>query len=369
MEEKGLTVSAYDLREMLEKKEPVVVLDVRPKEQREEWQIPGSIYVDAYKRLNANDPAVLDEIEIPTSGKVVTVCGAGKTSRIAANELRKRGIEAYSLEGGMKDWSLAWNTAWTQFDGFSVCQVRRTGKGCLSYILSSEKEAIIIDASLPVDVYAQLIKQHQLSVKYVIDTHIHADHLSRSKELAEYFHAPLYLPSNNKVQFVFNPITADTVFTIGSFVLEPIPTPGHTFESTSFLGNDEILLTGDTLFVDGVGRPDLKANSEEALNKSKLLYQSLQTLLSLPGEVIVLPAHTGKAVDFDEKLIQASLGKVMKSVPMLSLSEEDFINTLLQRIPATPENYLSIVDKNLKGDFSDINPVELEAGANRCAVS
>jgi glyoxylase-like metal-dependent hydrolase (beta-lactamase superfamily II)/rhodanese-related sulfurtransferase len=369
MEKNDLTVSADELRTMLENKDRVVVLDVRPREQREEWQIPGSIYVDAYKRLNANDPTVLDEVEIPTDTKVVTVCAAGRTSQIAANELRKKGIEAYSLEGGMKDWSLAWNTAWQQFDNFSVGQVRRTGKGCLSYFIVSGKEAIIIDASLPVEVYAQLTKQHQLSVKYVIETHIHADHLSRSKELAEYFQAPLYLPTPNKVQFAFNPITDDTVFTIGSIVLQSIPTPGHTLESFSFYIDNKILFTGDTLFTNGVGRPDLKSTTEESRGKAKLLFHSLQSLLSLPANVVIFPAHTNSPSAFDNHLIQTTIGEAKKNIPMLSNNEEEFINQLLQKIPPTPPNYLSIVEKNITGNYDGINPVDLEAGANRCAVS
>src|SRR5687767_10136920 len=109
MENKQLSVDAEQLRTWLEAGKDVVVLDVRPKEQREEWQIPGSIYIDAYQRLNANDPSVLDEVTIPENVPVVTVCAAGRTSTIAANQLRKKGIEAYSLEGGMKAWSMAWN--------------------------------------------------------------------------------------------------------------------------------------------------------------------------------------------------------------------------------------------------------------------
>jgi len=99
------TIKEDELRTMLENKEPVVVLDVRPKEQREEWQIPGSLYIDTYNRLKANDPTALNGIAIPENSKVVAVCAAGKTSKIAANQLRRKGIDAYSLEGGMKAWS------------------------------------------------------------------------------------------------------------------------------------------------------------------------------------------------------------------------------------------------------------------------
>lgn len=354
---------------MLEKQERVLVLDVRPNEQREEWQIPGSIHIDAYKRLNANDLSVLDDVKIPENTKVVTVCAAGRTSQIAATELRKRGFEAYSLKDGMKGWSLAWNTAYRPFDGFEIIQLRRTGKGCLSYIVASGNEAIIIDASLPVDVYATLVKQHQLIVKYVIETHIHADHLSRSKELANYFQAPLYLPSTNNVLFEFNPITSDTVFAIGSLALRSIPTPGHTLESFSFYIDDQIIFTGDTLFTNGLGRPDLKANADESRVKAALLYHSLKRLIALPHNVLILPAHTNKPVVFDGALITSTIGEVKKNISLINANENDFISTLLAKIPPTPANYLTIVEKNLTGNFSGTDSTELEAGANRCAIS
>jgi glyoxylase-like metal-dependent hydrolase (beta-lactamase superfamily II) len=283
--------------------------------------------------------------------------------------LEQKGYNASSLQDGMKGWSLAWNTAHQSFDDFEIWQIRRTGKGCLSYIIASNKEAIIIDASLPLEVYTQLINQNNLSVKYVIETHIHADHLSRSKEIAEYFHAPLYLPVPNKVQFGFYPINADTIFTIGSVVLQSIPAPGHTLESYSFYISNHILLTGDTLFTNGVGRPDLKSNVDESRQKAHLLYESLNKLLSLPDSVIVLPAHTDKPVEFDNTLIKTTIGEAKKNIVLLQSSEEEFITSLLQKIPATPPNFLSIVEKNITGNYEGINPIELEAGANRCAVS
>jgi len=95
MEKKETSVNADTLRKWLEEDKPVFVLDVRLKEQREEWQIPGSVYLDAYKRLNAGDNSVLDEVSIPENTPVVTVCAAGRTSQIAATEFRKKGIEAY----------------------------------------------------------------------------------------------------------------------------------------------------------------------------------------------------------------------------------------------------------------------------------
>ena len=369
MDNKKKNINAETLRTWLEKDEPVFIVDVRPKEQREEWQIPGSHYLNAYKRLNEGDNSVLDEIDIPENTKVVTVCAAGKTSEIASDALRQKGIEAWSLEGGMKAWGTAWNVAQKQFDDFEVVQIRRTGKGCLSYIISSNNEAIIIDASVRLAVYVHLIKQYNLSVKNVIETHIHADHLSRSKEVAAYFHVPLYLPVPNKVKFPFNKITADATFSIGAVTLKSLLTPGHTLESVSFYIENSVVFTGDTLFTNGVGRPDLKASEEESQKKAALLYHSLKKLLLFPDEVLILPAHTNKPVAFDGNMIKTTIGEVKKNIPLLRSTENDFTEFLLKNLPPTPANYLAIVETNLTGDFSDINPVELEAGANRCAIS
>jgi glyoxylase-like metal-dependent hydrolase (beta-lactamase superfamily II)/rhodanese-related sulfurtransferase len=369
MDNKELIVSSEELRRMLENNEPVVVLDVRPRDQRDEWQIPGSHYLDAYKRLNEGDYSVLDELDIPENTKVVAVCAAGRTSKIASAVLQKKGIEAYSLEGGMKGWSLAWNVANKEFDGFGVLQVRRTGKGCLSYIVFSNNEAIIVDASLPLEVYKKLVRERNLTVKYVLETHIHADHLSRSKQVADYFHAPLFLPWSNKVQFQYNEIKDGAEFSIGAVKLRAIPTPGHTPESVSFYFANTVILTGDTIFTNGIGRPDLKSNEGETRKKAALLYDSLKNLLLLPDETLILPAHANRPAGFNHELIFTTISEAKKDIPLLQGSQSDFINYLLQNLPPTPPNYLAIVEKNIKGDFNDINPVDLEAGANRCAIS
>ncbi len=364
-----LNIDTATLQDWLETGKPVNILDVRPIQERTEWFIPGSIYFNAYDKLKAKNPDALQDLHLDKTVPVVTICAGGKTSLIAAKLLQKKGFEAYSLQGGMKGWSLSWNTAKISFPDFEIIQFRRTGKGCLSYIVISNHEAIAVDASLPIDVYQEILKKENLKLKHVIETHIHADHLSRSKQLAENSMATLHLPVPNKVSFDFVSVNNKTVFQIGNISIKAIQTPGHTLESTSYLIDDEVLFTGDTLFINGVGRPDLKANNDEAIEKSKMLYQSLLKLMALDENIIVLPAHISQPVDFDNIPIQTTIGKIKKTVAMLQLKEQEFVNTILQRIPPTPANYQSIVEKNIKGDFSDINPVDLEAGANRCAIS
>ncbi len=124
-------IEAMTLRDMLERGERVTVVDVRKEEDHAEWSIPGSVHVDAYDALNSGDDGAMEGMELPEGAPVVTVCGRGRSSAVAAEQLRRQGYEALSLEGGMKAWSLVWNTAEVPLPGVSaeVMQMRRTGKG------------------------------------------------------------------------------------------------------------------------------------------------------------------------------------------------------------------------------------------------
>jgi rhodanese-related sulfurtransferase len=125
------TIGATTLRDMLERGERVIVVDVRKGEDHAEWSIPGSVHFDAYDTLHAADEQAMEGLELPEDVPVVTVCGRGRSSAVAADQLRRRGYEALSLEGGMQAWSLAWNTAEVPLPGVKaeVVQMRRTGKG------------------------------------------------------------------------------------------------------------------------------------------------------------------------------------------------------------------------------------------------
>lgn len=353
----------------LESGKAVSILDIRPVHERAEWFIPQSLHLDVYRKLKQNDKTALKGVHLDKSQPVVTVCTGGKISRIATEWLKEEGYEAYSLRDGMKGWSLAWNKAVLFFEAYQVVQLRRTGKGCLSYMVVSGNDALIIDASLPTEVYRNILKQKGWKVKAVMETHIHADHLSRAKQLADEWGVSPMIPIPNIVSFTHQELKDGQTVALGKISIKVIATPGHTLESVSFLANDEILFSGDTLFTNAVGRPDLKANNEETKKKAGLLYESLQKLLQLHDTIIILPAHTNLPVDFDGNPIQATLSEIKKEVAILQLSKEDFVKTILDKLPPTPSNHLAIVERNLSGNMTDINPIDLEAGANRCAVS
>ena len=358
------------LRKWLDAQQPVTVLDIRTDEDRAQWAIPGSIHLNAYEALRAGQPGALADAAFPLDRPIVTVCNAGRISQTAAEVLAERGFDARSLAGGMKAWSLAWNAAEVPLSDPSahVIQVRRTGKGCLSYIVGSAGEAAVIDPSVSPDVYLELANRHGWSIRYVLETHVHADHLSRARELVRQTGAALLLPTQQRVRFPFTAIADGVRIPLGSTRLTAMHTPGHTGESTSFALNETALFTGDTLFTNGVGRPDLHADPEGARQRARALFASLTRLRSLRPHIVVLPAHASEPIAFDGRAVAAQLVDVETWLSGWLASEAAFVERVTSNLPLTPPNFARIVELNEAGEFPTNDPTDLEAGANRCAV-
>ncbi|HWH08654.1 MAG TPA: MBL fold metallo-hydrolase [Candidatus Thermoplasmatota archaeon] len=359
------TMTAEALRARLERGEALTVLDIRDDEARAEWSIPGSLHVDASEGL-----APLERLDLPAERPVVAVCYAGNSSLAAAALLERRGFDAYSLEGGMAAWSLAWNVAEVTPPGAAttILQVRRTGKGCLSYVVASRGEAAVVDPSLPVEVYLDLATARGWSIARVLETHVHADHLSRARALAERAWARLVLPETKRVSFARESAREGDEMRVGDASVRVLATPGHTAESVCYHVDGRFLLTGDTLFLDAVGRPDLEASRDEARMRAASLHGALARLLALPDDALVLPAHADEPVPFDGRPLAASLADVRAAVAPRLASREAFVEDVLARLPPAPPNSRRIVAFNEAGVLPESEAATLEAGANRCAV-
>jgi glyoxylase-like metal-dependent hydrolase (beta-lactamase superfamily II)/rhodanese-related sulfurtransferase len=368
--------SPEDLRAALEARERLTVLDVRPADERAEWSIPGSLHVDAYASLRAGDRSVLAEFAktLPRDRPVVTVCAKGRTSLLAAEALESLGFTVTSLAGGMAAWTGAWNLAEVDLPARArarVLQVRRIGKGCLSYIVGSDAQAAVIDPAVDPAVYIALAEERGWTITAVLDTHVHADHVTRAYDLAARCGARLYLPRQNRVRKPHTALDDGSAVTVGSTRLHALRTPGHTHESTCYLIDDVAVCSGDTLFLNTVGRPDLAAaDPEEPRARARALFHSLHDrLLKLGDDVVVLPGHASTALPFDGVPFAAPVGQVRSAVAIAALGEGDFISAVLSRIPQTPPNHLQIVRINEGQEQRPDDLIAIEAGANRCAIS
>ncbi|MGH7613934.1 MAG: MBL fold metallo-hydrolase, partial [Gemmatimonadales bacterium] len=224
-------------------------------------------------------------------------------------------------------------------------------------------------ASLDPRIYQELASQHGWQVRWVIETHVHADHLSRARALAEGAGATLHLPATDRVSFAHAPLRDGDAVRVGSAQFRVLHTPGHTMESACYLLDERALFTGDTLFLAGIGRPDLEATADETRVRARLLHRSLHRILESPDDTLILPCHSSTPVAFDGRPIAAELREVRERTELLHADEVTFVATILGRIPATPPNHHRIVALNEAGTLPEGDPTELEAGANRCAVA
>ena len=362
------TINSSTLTKWLEEKQKITILDIRPLSERNEWFIPNSIHVDVYDKLKSGNEKSLDDLQIDKQIPIITLCAGGKLSLFATEILSSKGFDAYSLEGGMKDWNYAFDTTSINFGTFKVIQVRRLAKGCLSYIIGSEKRAIVLDASLEPTIYKKIAEKEGWKIEFVSDTHIHADYVSRTKDLANFTGAKHLMNSQAMVSYSFIPLANNQILNFGKLKIKVIHTAGHTWESTTFLINDQILLTGDTLFTDGIGRPDLKANNEEVKKKSIALFDSLKLIASFADNTLILPAHISQPIEFGQPFIHEKLGQLKKNIPTLSFELDQFVESILLKLPPSPPNYLTIAEINKSGNIADFIVADLEVGANRCAI-
>lgn len=177
--------------------------------------------------------------------------------------------------------------------------IKQLYTNCLSeaaYFVASKEEAVVIDPIRDTGEYIALADSLQVKIKYIFETHFHADFISGHLDLSEKTGAPIVYGPQTHTRFPIHLAKEGEVFKVGDLTLEVMHTPGHTLESTCFLLKDETgkpycVFTGDTLFVGDVGRPDLSSGNLSKEELAEYLYDSIQKLKQLPDEVIVYPAH------------------------------------------------------------------------------
>ena len=215
---------------------------------------------------------------------------------------------------------------------------------CLSeaaYYIESNGEAAIIDPLRDIDAYLQLAASRNTTIKYIFETHFHADFVSGHIDLSKQTGAPIIFGPGAKTNFKVHNASDGEVFTIGEITVEVLHTPGHTLESCCFLLRDatkkeHALFTGDTLFVGDVGRPDLSSGQMSSEELAAILYDSIHNkILPLPEDVIIYPAHGPGS----------SCGKNIGPNTSSTLADEKASNYALQ--PQTKEAFVATVTNGL----------------------
>ncbi len=234
--------------------------------------------------------------------------------------------------------------------------------GCLahaSYMLASQGEAIVVDPQRDVDIYLKAAEEHGAKIRHVFETHLHADFVSGHKELATRTGAKIYIGTRARAAFPHVAVNEGFELRVGTARIKVLETPGHTPESVCLVITDEeksprpwAVLTGDTLFLGDVGRPDLSKTHTPA-QLAGMLYDSLHhKLLKLTDDVLVYPAHgAGSLCGRNMRAERSStIGTERLTNYALQIkSREEFIRRLTANLPARPEYFLQDAEINRAG--------------------
>ncbi|SEM09708.1 Glyoxylase, beta-lactamase superfamily II [Paenibacillus sp. cl141a] len=358
------------------RKESLFLLDVRNPSDFEDWKIEG----EGVRHLNIPYFDLIDGVEeildqIPEDQEVLVVCAKEGSSVMVAEMLAEQGRNVAYLKGGMKAWSehLVPLKIGSLADGGTLYQFVRIGKGCLSYMAVSNGEAALFDATRMTEVYLEFAESVDAQIKHVFDTHLHADHISGGRMIAEQTGAVYWLPPEDasEVVFKYEPLkNGDQVAIGGSTIrIDALHSPGHTIGSTSFVIDDRYLLTGDILFIDSIGRPDLAGLADDWVGDLRETLYARYTQLS--DDLIVLPAHFMIMDELNEDgTVAKKLGELYRENHGLSIAEETEFRTLVtQNLPPQPNSYQEIRQTNMgKMNPDTERQREMEIGPNRCAV-
>ncbi|HUO24349.1 MAG TPA: MBL fold metallo-hydrolase [Candidatus Aquilonibacter sp.] len=254
--------------------------------------------------------------------------------------------------------------------------------GCLahaSYMLASEGEAAVVDPQRDVEIYLKAAEEHQVRIRHIFETHLHADFVSGHRELAARTGARIYIGAEADARFPHVPVRDGFELPMGRVSIKVIETPGHTAESVCLVITDDekspqpwAVLSGDTLFLGDVGRPDL-SNRYTPAQLAGALYDSLHNkLLNLPDNVLVYPAHGAGSLcgrNMRAERVSTIGTERMTNYALQIKTKEEFIQQLTSNLPARPEYFLQDAEINRSGavalsdlpELRGIDPPELKA--------
>ena len=354
------SLNSIELWNKLKSNKDVFLLDVRDTDEFSDFKIPGSVNIPLKEVFRPENMA-----KISKEKEIVTICPHGNRAMIATFALARNGISSHVLEGGLAGWSQVLNYIKVG-DNPSVFQIEKIGKGCLSHIVVSKGEAIVIDPLYPPQKYQEIAQKEDFKIIKILDTHQHADHISAAADLSKLTATPFYESANETWERNIELLNDGDLIEFGNSKLKVVHTPGHTPGSLCFLVDEKYVFTGDILFIESIGRPDLRDKAEEF---AKDLYDSLHNkLLKLPPDTIVFPTHHGLSVKPENGKFSTTIEKA-KMHSILQLSKDEFVKKVVSVTLPRPMNYQKIIQIN-KGSLPLVlaDVPDLELGPNRCSI-
>lgn len=375
-------ITPDELKSQIDAGEQLTILDTRMSADYEEWRIEGdsvvSINVPYFEFLDDEiSPSILEQL--PEDEELIVICAKGGASEYVAGRLIEAGFEAIHLEDGMHGWASIYEAVEiTAYEGpGTVFQYQRPSSGCLGYLIYDGDEAAVIDPLRAfTERYIADAADLGTELRFAIDTHIHADHISGVRALTEEgVEGVIPAASAERGATYVDDVTLVTdgdTLTVGDIDIEVMHTPGHTTDMTSYLIGGSLLTTGDGLFIESVARPDLEEGDDGAPEAAQMLHQSLhERVLPMDDEVVIGGAHFSDVAEpAGDGTFTARLGQLTSRMDALSLPEEAFVELILSDMPPRPANYEQIIATNLGLEMvDDEKAFELELGPNNCAAS
>jgi len=370
-----------ELAERLDRGEPLQVLDVRAADKVAAGHVAfgPALAFRAMPNSKIFTLPSLDPLGLDPARPVAVICGHGNSSKQTVTFLRERGYQASSVAGGMAAWEtvyVARRLAPTP-SLEHVVQLDRVGKGALSYVLVSEGDAVLVDPGRHLDRYDAVLAELGATLAAVVDTHVHADYVSGARGAAQRWQVPYFLHVDDALspydgapgRLAFQALADGDTIAFGRATLRAVHVPGHTLGSVSLLSDDGLVLTGDFLFVQSVGRPDLGG---QAVGWAKLLWDSLERVRrEWPGDLVVLPAHYATEIERRaDRAVAARFDVISATNTSAAIQDERaFLRWVADHETPPPEAYRTIKLANLGlVEISDADAEVLESGPNQCAI-
>ncbi|HET7278744.1 MAG TPA: MBL fold metallo-hydrolase [Dermatophilaceae bacterium] len=371
------TITAAELFRQLEAGEVSEILDIRNKDEFAASRVEGHRPVPT---RNIPVYEVFEDLEAhaaATCPGAVVVCGQGNGSELVAEEFSRCGVETRSLEGGTDAWArLLVPREIPDLPGeVRAWQFQRPAKACLSYVVGVPgASCMVVDPTRHSQPYLDLAAELDMAITHVVDTHVHADHISGGPALAEELGAEYHLPPEDAgglVPFPNRPLRDGDEIDLGSAVVRTLTMhlPGHTPGTTALLVSDRLLIVGDTVFVRGLGRPDLTGHAEELARD--LFHSVHERLRPLDPATVIAPAHWSSSEEVnDQGLVLTTIKDAFTATLLNEQAMERFVEEIVSSLPHAPEVYdtIRLVNAGRLAPPEDEMDV-LDVGRNQCAAS